>query len=80
MSLAPPNHTDRVLGVRVIVIKSRTSRRKNKRRLIESVAQDWENWDAAASRAGLNFCEFARRALNLMTAQQDLFESRKRLK
>jgi hypothetical protein len=43
-------------------IKRRTKRRP--RRLVESVPQDWARWDAAAAALGLNFAEFARRALN----------------
>lgn len=49
-------------------IKRRTKRRP--RRLVESVPQDWARWDAAAAHLGLNFAEFARRALNAYAAKQ----------
>lgn len=44
--------------------KIRRKQKRKKRRLVEAPDQDWERWDAAAERAGLNFAEFARRALN----------------
>jgi hypothetical protein len=51
-------------------VKFRRARSKrNKRRPIEAVPQDWDRWDAAAAVLGLNFSEFARRALN-QAAQQ----------
>ena len=53
---------------RVVKFRVRKQRR-NKRRLIESVAQDWARWDAAAKATGVNFTEFARRALNLLSSQ-----------
>ena len=55
---------------RVVKFRVRKQRR-NKRRLLESVDQDWARWDAAAKAAGLNFSEFARRALNLMSQQME---------
>lgn len=42
----------------------RKKQQRNPRRLLESVKQDWARWDAAAKREGLNWSEFARRALN----------------
>lgn len=65
MGLTPPQTTGRAKRV---VIKRRKQKR-NPRRLVESVPADWERWDAAAKRAGLNFAEFARRALNHLSAQ-----------
>ncbi len=38
--------------------------RRNPRRPLEAVPQDFERWDMAANRVGLNWSEFARRALN----------------
>ena len=38
--------------------------KRKPRRLVESTPEDWERWDAEAARQGLNFAEFARRALN----------------
>lgn len=52
--------TGKTLGVAKI---KRRSKRKP-RRLVESVPEDWARWDAAAEALGLNFTEFARRALN----------------
>ena len=43
-------------------IKRKQERRK--RRLVEAPDQDWARWDRAAKVSGLNFAEFARRALN----------------
>jgi len=47
----------------------RRKQQRNPRRLVESVPEDWQRWDKAAKRAGLNFAEFARRALNHLSAQ-----------
>jgi hypothetical protein len=47
-------------------VKRRQKRRP--RRLVESVPQDFARWDAAAGMLGLNFMEFARRALNQFAA------------
>lgn len=44
--------------------KIRRKQKRRPRRLVESVAEDFERWDAAAEALGLNFAEFARRALN----------------
>jgi hypothetical protein len=41
--------------------------KRKPRRLLESAAVDWERWDAEAQRQGLNFSEYARRALNNYT-------------
>jgi hypothetical protein len=43
-------------------IKRRQKRRP--RRLVESVPEDFARWDEAAGEMGLNFTEFARRAMN----------------
>jgi len=42
----------------------RRKQKRNPRRLVESVPADWIRWDAAAEREGVNWSEFARRALN----------------
>lgn len=42
---------------------------RNKRRPVEAVQADWDRWDAAAAVAGLNFSEFARRALTQASQQ-----------
>lgn len=44
--------------------KIKRRQKRKPRRLVESVAQDFERWDKAAAALGLNFAEFARRALN----------------
>lgn len=46
------------------LVKFKKRRKRNKRRPIEAVNQDWERWDAYAKREGLNFSELARRSLN----------------
>lgn len=46
------------------LVKFKKRRKRNKRRPIEAVPQDWARWDAYAKREGLNFSELARRALN----------------
>jgi hypothetical protein len=43
--------------------KIKRKQKRKKRRLVEAADQDWERWDRAAENAGLNFSEFARRAL-----------------
>lgn len=45
-------------------VRFRAKQKRRPRRLLESVQQDWDRWDAAASREGLTFTEFARRALD----------------
>jgi hypothetical protein len=42
----------------------RRKQKRNPRRLVESVGQDWEKWDQAAELEGVNWSEFCRRALN----------------
>jgi hypothetical protein len=51
-------------GPTLSVGKIRRKQKRKKRRLVEAPDQDWTRWDAAAEAAGLNFAEFARRALN----------------
>jgi hypothetical protein len=58
--LAPPKKT----GPGQVVRFKRRTQKRQPRRLLESVPADWERWDAAARAAGLNWSEFARRALN----------------
>ena len=43
--------------------------KRNPRRLLESVAGDWERWDEAAKIEGVNWSEFCRRALEHRTQQ-----------
>jgi hypothetical protein len=50
-------------GGKVVRFKRRQQKR-NPRRPLEAVVQDFERWDAAAKAAGLNWSEFTRRALN----------------
>lgn len=47
----------------------RRKQERNPRRPLEAVAQDFERWDAAAERVGLNWSEFTRRALNAASDQ-----------
>ena len=47
---------------KVVQFKRRQVRR-NPRRPLEAVEQDFKRWDAAAAVEGLNWSEFARRAL-----------------
>jgi len=42
--------------------------KRNPRRLLEAVPEDWARWDAATAVAGLNWSEFTRRALNAASA------------
>lgn len=42
--------------------------KRNPRRLLEAVPEDWARWDAATAIAGLNWSEFTRRALNAASA------------
>jgi len=52
-------------GRGTVVTFKRRKQKRNKRRLLEAVAGDWERWDAAAKVAGLNWSEFTRRALDV---------------
>jgi len=58
--LSPPETAGR--GKKVTF--RRKKQQRNKRRLLESVKSDWDRWEAAAGALGLNWSEFARRALN----------------
>jgi hypothetical protein len=60
MGLTKPITTGKGRTVRL----KRRKQKRNPRRLLESVQQDWDRWDAAALAAGLNWSEWARRALN----------------
>ena len=51
-------------GTGKVVKFKRRQQKRNPRRPLEAVAQDFERWDAAAAAAGLNWSEFTRRALN----------------
>ena len=51
-------------GAGKVVRFKRRKQKRNPRRPLEAVAQDWERWDAAAETTGLNWSEFTRRALN----------------
>lgn len=41
--------------------------------MLESVATDWTRWDAAAKREGVNWSEYARRALEARTNLSETF-------
>lgn len=51
------------------VLLKRRKQKRNPRRLLESVQGDWDRWDAAAEREGVNWSEFCRRALEVRTQQ-----------
>lgn len=51
-------------GTAKVIRFKRRQQKRNPRRPLEAVAKDFERWDAAASRVGLNWSEFTRRALN----------------
>jgi len=51
-------------GAGKVIRFKRRQQKRNPRRPLEAVAQDFERWDAAATRVGLNWSEFTRRALN----------------
>jgi hypothetical protein len=51
--------------VQIIPFKRRKQKR-NKQRLLESVASDWQRWEKSAKFLGLNWSEFARRAMNTL--------------
>lgn len=51
-------------GKTLSTAKIRRKQKRRPRRLVESVQADFDRWDAAAEALGLNFAEFARRALN----------------
>jgi len=44
--------------------------KRRPRRLVEAAEQDWQRWDAACEALGLNFSEFARRALDFYALTQ----------
>lgn len=66
-------------GRTLSVARIKRKQKRRKRRLVEAPDQDWARWDRAAELSGLNFAEFARRALNaaagsvlrLMGAERD---------
>lgn len=47
------------------VIRFKRVQVRNPRRPLEATPEKWELWDRAASKLGLNWSEFTRRALNL---------------
>ncbi len=51
-------------GGGTVVRFKRRQQKRNPRRPLEAVAQDFEHWDAAAAYLGLNWSEFTRRVLN----------------
>ena len=53
----------------------RKKQKRNPRRLLESVESDWARWDAAAASLGLNWSEFARRALNHAAGIESAFRA-----
>jgi len=58
--------TRKKTGPTLSTARIKRKQKRKKRRLIEAVDQDWARWDAEAERQGLNFSEFARRALHGM--------------
>jgi hypothetical protein len=60
MAIGPKKTKGKTLSVGRIQRKQK----RRKRRLVEAAEQDWLRWDAACEALGLNFAEFARRALN----------------
>jgi len=56
--------TRKKTGPTLSTARIKRKQKRKKRRLVEAVDQDWARWDAAAESEGLNFAEFARRALN----------------
>jgi hypothetical protein len=55
-------------GPGTVVRFKRRQQKRNRRRPLEAVEQDWEMWDAAAERMGINWSEFCRRAQNALAA------------
>ncbi len=52
-----------------VVRFKRRQQKRNPRRPLEAVQQDWDRWDFACEVLGLNWSEFARRAQNAFMAQ-----------
>lgn len=78
--LSKPKTTGRGRQVRFVVRKQK----RNPRRLLESVPEDWERWDTAAKIVNLNWSELTRRALEQFCSQilddkarRDMAERRK---
>lgn len=61
-------------GVAKVIRFKRRQQKRNPRRPLEAVAKDFERWDAAAAALGLNWSEFARRAMNRV-AELELAET-----
>lgn len=51
-------------GKTLSTARIRRKQKRRPRRLIESVQADFDRWDDAAAKNGLNFAELARRSLN----------------
>ncbi len=62
--LTPPKTTGPGRRVRFVTRKQK----RNPRRLLESVPEDWARWERACKLQGLNWSEFTRRALNQAAA------------
>lgn len=60
MAIGPKKTTGKTLSVGRIKRKQK----RRPRRLVEAAEEDWKRWDQAVEALGLNFAEFARRALN----------------
>lgn len=56
--------TPKKSGPTLSTARIKRKQKRKKRRLVEAVDRDWQAWDHAAQLLGLNFAEFARRALN----------------
>lgn len=52
-------------GAGTVVKFRRRQQKRNPRRPLEAVPQDWARWDAAAEVLGINWSELTRRALNV---------------
>lgn len=50
-------------------VSFKRKQKRKPRRVLESVQGDWDRWDAAAKREGVNWSEFCRRALEARTQQ-----------
>ena len=57
-------------GKTISTARIRRKQKRRPRRLVESVQDDFDRWDRAADALGLNFAEFARRALNFYALTQ----------
>lgn len=66
MAIGPKKTKGKTLSVGRINRKQK----RRPRRLVEAGEKDWQIWDAACKVMGLNFAEFARRALMRFAADE----------